>query len=243
MQIREFFQEKPWRRWDKSQWTILILAGILLMVIAIPTGDAGGGAGDAGAGAGSDSGAGAEAGTGSGRDAWSGSGAGTDAGSGNGTGTGAGSGNGSGGEAGTGGYDGEEYAERLEQRLAEALSRIEGAGKVQVMITLEDSGESVVEKDDTKETSSTAETDSAGGSRNEQSADSGETTVYEEEDDRKTPFVGKEMTPKIAGILVVAEGGENTQVKQDISDAVMALFQIDVNRIKVVKMKIQEEED
>jgi len=31
-------------------------------------------------------------------------------------------------------------------------------------------------------------------------------------------------------------------VKQNISEAVMALFQIDVNRIKVVKMNIQEEE-
>ena len=58
----------------------------------------------------------------------------------------------------------------------------------------------------------------------------------------KIPFVGKEKTPKISGVLVVCEGGENTTVKQNISEAVMALFQIDVNRIKVVKMNIQEEE-
>ena len=50
------------------------------------------------------------------------------------------------------------------------------------------------------------------------------------------------MAPKIAGVLIVAEGGEDTAVKQNISEAVMALFQIDVNRIKVVKMNIQEEE-
>ena len=49
------------------------------------------------------------------------------------------------------------------------------------------------------------------------------------------------MTPKISGVLIVARGGDDTAVKQNISDAVMALFQIDVNRIKVVKMKIQEE--
>ena len=63
-----------------------------------------------------------------------------------------------------------------------------------------------------------------------------------ETDSEKTPFVGREMTPKIAGVLVIAEGGENTAVKQNISEAVMALFQIDVNRIKVVKMNIQEDE-
>ncbi len=50
------------------------------------------------------------------------------------------------------------------------------------------------------------------------------------------------MMPKVAGVLIVAQGGEDTLVKQNISDAVMALFQIDVNRIKVVKMNIQEEE-
>lgn len=135
-----------------------------------------------------------------------------------------------------------DYTTELEIRLENALSKIEGAGLVEVMITLEDSGESVVEKDDTKDNVDLQEMDSAGGSRHEINRQIEETTIYKEENNEKIPFVGKEKTPKIAGILVVAQGGENTVVKQNISEAVMALFQIDVNRIKVVKMNVQEEE-
>lgn len=198
MKLKEFFQNKAWKKWDKSQWTILILTGILLMILAIPTGSGGGG----------------EAAKKEETKQEEKSDDSSEA----------------------------DYVDKLEEKLEDTLSEIDGAGRVRVMITLEDSGESIVEKDDTKESSDTAETDSAGGSRSEKRTDTGETTVYQEEDDRKVPFVGREMTPKIAGILVVAQGGENTQVKQNISEAVMALFQIDVNRIKVVKMNIQEEE-
>lgn len=198
MKLKEFFQNKAWKKWDKSQWTILILTGILLMILAIPTGSGGGG----------------EAAKKEETKQEEKSDDSSEA----------------------------DYVDKLEEKMEDTLSEIDGAGRVRVMITLEDSGESIVEKDDTKESSDTAETDSAGGSRSEKRTDTGETTVYQEEDDRKVPFVGREMTPKIAGILVVAQGGENTQVKQNISEAVMALFQIDVNRIKVVKMNIQEEE-
>ncbi|MDE6979853.1 MAG: hypothetical protein K2P60_00355, partial [Lachnospiraceae bacterium] len=37
MDLKQLFQNHSWKHWDKTQWTILILAGILLMVIAIPT--------------------------------------------------------------------------------------------------------------------------------------------------------------------------------------------------------------
>ena len=44
-----------------------------------------------------------------------------------------------------------DYAKELEARLEAALSKIAGAGLVEVMITLEDDGESVVEKELAKE--------------------------------------------------------------------------------------------
>ena len=36
MKLKEFFQNKLWKKWDKSQWMILALTGVLLMVIALP---------------------------------------------------------------------------------------------------------------------------------------------------------------------------------------------------------------
>lgn len=196
MKLKDFFQNKIWKKWDKSQWTILILTGILLMVIAIPTGE---------------------------RE-----------------------------DKKTkipidqelsmqDGASKEDYARELEVRLKDVLSRINGAGQVEVMVTLEDTGESVVEKDETKESLDLQETDSQGGNRREQNVQTALTTVFGEEGDTKAPFVEKEKMPRVSGVLVIAQGGEDTAVKQNISEAVMALFQIDVNRIKVVKMNIQEE--
>ncbi|MCI8490651.1 MAG: stage III sporulation protein AG [Lachnospiraceae bacterium] len=195
MKLKEFFQNKLWKKWDKSQWMILALTGVLLMVIALPAERK-----QEEEGTGTDTKETMEAVTNQG-----------------------------------------DYVEELERKLQDTLAKIDGAGRVEVMITLEDSGESIVEKDTVSETSALQETDSAGGNRSEKNTQTSRSTVYQEGSD-KTPFVGKEMTPKIAGVLVVAQGGENTAVKQNISEAVMALFQIEVNRIKVVKMNIQEEE-
>lgn len=198
MKIKEFFRSKAWKKWDKSQWTIIVLTGVLLMILAIPTEQ---------------------------KDQE------TMASKKNETETVM--------ENGTAQTD---YVREMENRLKETLSAIEGAGRVEVMITLEDMGESVVEKDTVKESSDLQESDQEGGIRKERKVQVSGETVYEEGGSEKTPFIGKEITPKIAGVLVVAQGGENTVVKQNISEAVMALFQIDVNRIKVVKMNIQEEE-
>lgn len=196
MKLKEFLQNKQWKKWDKSQWTILILTGILLMIAAMPAGDK------------KQEQKQEE----------------TEK------------------KVTESTLDTVEYGDRLEQRLEETLSRIAGAGRVEVMITFEDKGESIVEKDKSKETQDTTEADDDGGSRTVKSSDSSESTVYTESGDTREPFVENERTPRIAGILVVAQGGDNTAVKQNISDAVMALFQIEVNRIKVVKMNIQEEE-
>lgn len=196
MRLKEFFQKKEWKKWDKTQWTIMILTGVLLMIVALPAERQK---------IKEDSEIESVAQT----------------------------------EYTDVKY--EDYAKKLEEKLEDTLGEIQGAGKVKTMITLEDSGESIVEKDDSRETSNLQETDSAGGTRQETDLQTSKTTVYREADNEKVPFIGRERTPKIAGILVVAEGGENTAVKQNISEAVMALFQIDVNRIKVVKMNIQEE--
>ena len=193
MDFKSFFKNHSFKQWDKTQWTILILAGILLMVIAIPTEEK--------------------------RDR----------------------------EVTLEereenvSLNEESYAESLERRLQNKLSKIEGAGRVEVMITLENYGESVVEKDNADSTSRRVQEGAEGRNTTEETREVHMETVYQDADRGKEPFVGSEKTPKIAGVLVVAQGADKTAVKQNISDAVMALFQIDVNRIKVVKMSIQEE--
>ena len=121
--------------------------------------------------------------------------------------------------------------EEMEQRLCDALSQMDGVGAVHVVVTLESTGKKIVEKD--VPTRSTTEENKKGeetGSVTSSSQD--EATVYE-----KTPYVVSEEYPAVRGVLVIAEGGGNPVTIQEIQEAVMALFQVGANKIKVVKMK------
>lgn len=129
--------------------------------------------------------------------------------------------------------------EELERRLEDILSRIDGAGEVEVMITYKDSGTYVVEKDISSDSSTQEETDGV-SSRNTKDTQSQQSTVYDQTESGDTPFISQELTPRIEGILVVAQGGDNTAVKQNISEAVLALFPVEAHRIKIVKMNWQE---
>lgn len=129
--------------------------------------------------------------------------------------------------------------EELERRLADILSQIEGAGEVVVMITYKDSGTQIVEKDITSQNSTGEETDGS-AVHHTKDTQSQQTTVYDEAENGNTPFISQELTPRIEGILVVASGGDDPVVKQNISEAVLALFPVEAHRIKIAKMNWQE---
>ncbi len=194
MDLKEFLREKKWKKMKKDQWLILFLAGVLLLVVAIPTGKS-------------------SSKTEKQQNAQ------TEIAQTNGTGSGE-----------------SDYEETLETRLAQILEGMDGVGNVQVMITFQDQGESVVEKDVTMRQD--AGTGSSGaGSSNSGSRESSESTVFSQSDGDETPFVNKEILPKIDGVLVVAEGGADAGVRKNISEAVEALFGLDAHKIKIVKMK------
>lgn len=114
----------------------------------------------------------------------------------------------------------ESYVSYLENRLEEILGQMEGVGKVKVMITVSDTGETVVEKD----------------IRTTIDSETQEETVFVEDNTGSYPYVGKEIMPSIEGIVVVAEGGGNATVAANISNAAMALFPVEAHKIIVVKM-------
>ena len=120
------------------------------------------------------------------------------------------------------------YADALETRLENALAKVEGVGNVKVMITLASSSEKVVEKDQ-EMTSEVQEGESRGKNT------SSETAVYANGNGEETPYVKQELSPRIEGVLVIAEGGDNAIVIENITEAVQALFGVDTHKIKVMK--------
>ncbi len=131
-----------------------------------------------------------------------------------------------------------DVAYRLEKRLEELLSSMDGVGEVRVMITLASTAEKVIEKDRPISRSNVEEEDSAGGVRNSQDMDSEESTVYLTGDNgEKIPYVVMERSPGVEGVSVVAQGGNNALVQKNIIQVIQALFAIDIHKIKLVKMK------
>lgn len=118
----------------------------------------------------------------------------------------------------------EQYTDQLEDKLMQIISSIDGVGECQVMITLENTTESVyatdveVKNDDT----STNQKD--------------EYVIYDSENG-ETPVLIKEYLPKVQGVTVVCTGGENIAVKERIIESVTSLFNIPANRVSVSKIK------
>lgn len=131
----------------------------------------------------------------------------------------------------------ESYAAYLEERLTQLLSRMDGVGKVEVMITLKSSRELVVEKEQPVSRSSTNENDSQGGTRSVSQVDSQENTVYRTEGSASEPYVIKTLVPEIEGVLVVAEGAGSGSINKTVVEIAQALFGVEAHKVKVVKME------
>lgn len=129
-----------------------------------------------------------------------------------------------------------EYAAYLEEALEQLLSTMDGVGKVRVMVTLEDGGETLVEKDLVSRRGGSTEVDSAGGSRNTTDISEEESTVFSGQGSAQGPFIRQVKYPKVMGVAVSAEGGGNAATVQKITRAIQALFGIEAHKIIIVKM-------
>ena len=132
----------------------------------------------------------------------------------------------------------DDYGTYWEEKLEQSLSNIEGAGKVQVLITLKESEGKVVEKDGKEQKTDTGEQDAAGGTRNVTDSTIEKSTVYTTDSrGENVPYVIKTTAPVVSGVVVITQGADNLIVRENIIDAIQVLFDIDTNNIRVVKMK------
>ncbi len=126
----------------------------------------------------------------------------------------------------------------LESKTESLLSQVEGAGNVRVMITLNSDGESVYAEEKKTSTSQTDEKASEGDNREIASETEENSVVMVSNGDGSTsPVIIKETAAEIAGIVIVAEGGDNIIVKDSLIRAAQALFDVPANKVAVFKMK------
>lgn len=131
----------------------------------------------------------------------------------------------------------EEYGQQLEDELQGVLEKIDGVGKVDLMIYFESGEEKVPAQNVNDSNSVTNETDNNGGTRKINQDNDGRTVVMINEGDTTKAFVTKTYQPKITGILITAEGAKDKVTRLRIEQAVISLFNLSADKVQVYPMK------
>ena len=126
--------------------------------------------------------------------------------------------------------------DELESKLENILSKIDGVGNVEVLITYSETSQvqPVYNEESTEE--NTEETDSAGGTRKITQTDTRKEVVYEEQDGTQTLVIQSTTSPKIEGAIITAVGANNSTVKTNIIQAVEAATGLATHKIQVFEM-------
>lgn len=125
-----------------------------------------------------------------------------------------------------------EYVKKMEEELKSILEKISGAGSVSVSIYIDSTNEKILAEDsrasseitesgDSKRETSSKESQPASASGGGFSGSGGE------------PYVVREKLPYPIGVVVVASGASDSGVRNEIYEAVKALYGLSANRIKV----------
>lgn len=131
----------------------------------------------------------------------------------------------------------EDYEEKQKNDLKNILKKIDGVGNVDVMITFESGEQKVPAYDKSTQISKTEENDTSGGTRvNNQNTD-GSKVVMTTKDGDNEPFILTTYKPKVIGVIVVAEGAENSKTKYDIEQAVSKIYDLSLDKVNVYSMK------
>lgn len=129
------------------------------------------------------------------------------------------------------------YEEILEAKLSNILSQVRGAGAVSVNVMLESSSTQEHAKNLVKETKTIQEKDTAGGLRTTTETKENQQILVGKENGTDKPVMVREIKPPIKGVLVIAEGAYDSNVKANLTKAVEAGLGIPSYKITVLPQR------
>lgn len=119
-----------------------------------------------------------------------------------------------------------ETADReTERRMAEILSKIQGAGQVDVMLTYRQTEEKTIAHNETRE-------ENGETLRTEQTA-----ILLEDGDGATQPLVLTVAGPVVEGVVIAAQGADSPAVAAALNQAAQALLDVPAHKVAVLKMK------
>ena len=119
--------------------------------------------------------------------------------------------------------------EELEQKLEALLSQVKGAGRVQVAVTYADSAASIYAYDNSTRTT-------AGEGTTSQDTESSLVSINNQ------PVLVSTASPKIQGVVAVAEGGGDPLVQGRLYQALRSLLGINASQIAIIEAEGSEQD-
>ncbi|ABO67680.1 MULTISPECIES: stage III sporulation protein AG [Geobacillus] len=129
------------------------------------------------------------------------------------------------------------YEERYEKELKAALEAIEGVEDVTVVVNLDSTELKLFEKKRSTQKQTTKEGDKEGGKRTIENESTNEEVIIIRNGEEETPLVVATKKPDIRGVLVVAKGADNLQIKKWIVEAVTRVLNVPSYRVAVLPKK------
>ncbi|MGD6841394.1 stage III sporulation protein AG [Bacillus infantis] len=130
-----------------------------------------------------------------------------------------------------------DYEKAYEAQLKEALDSIIGVDDVTVVVNVDATEKKVLEKNSTTKSQTTDETDREGGKRKVEDLSKEDQLVIIRDGEKEVPIVVETKKPVIRGVLVVAKGADNIQVKKWIIEAVTRSLDVPSHRVAVMPKK------
>ena len=112
-----------------------------------------------------------------------------------------------------------------EGRMAEILSKVEGAGNVDVMLTYRQTEEKTIARNESRE-------ENGESLRMEQTA-----ILLEDGDGGTEPLILTETSPVVEGVIIAAQGADQPSVAAALHQAAQALLDVPAHKVAVLKMK------
>lgn len=110
----------------------------------------------------------------------------------------------------------------LSQELEQILSKVKGAGKVSVMLTVDEGEQIHYQTDDTYNSAESHKHD---------------TVIVTDSDRAQNGLIQKIDPPRYRGAVVVCEGADSPVVQLSVMEAVSKVTGLDSTRISILKMK------
>lgn len=134
--------------------------------------------------------------------------------------------------------DSAKYVSDLENKVLELIKSIEGVGQAKVMITLESGVENVYAGEEKKNTDTTENIDTTDQSKKIQQKNQYEQKLIliEGKSGGREALIKTQLEPIVKGVVVVCEGGGNSEVEERIMGAITTALNVSYNKVWVTKL-------